>query len=120
MNFGNSTIIFRHFTKSGTPDALGHYTMVPSNVSAPNCRHRPLAFDEIVTLELDIGTEYWRSTIPIHLYSGSLLTAVLAVKPNDAIVVDGQDYQVIGGIRPHKNRAGVLFKATLISKKQLG
>lgn len=120
MSFGTAVIVFQRMQKSGNPDELGQYTMVPAPVSAPGCRHRPLAFQEIVELSLDIATEYWRSTLPLLEYSSSLVTTIKATKPDDVITVAGQDYQIIGGVRPFDDLEGKPFKATIISQKQIG
>lgn len=120
MGFGTATLIFSHFEKSGTPDELGAYTMVPAITTAPNCRHRPLTFKEIVDASLDIATEYWRSTIPLSEYSSVLVGTIVGLKAIDSFTVAGVTYQIIGGIRPHDDFEGLPFKATIISQKQTG
>lgn len=120
MGYGTATLVFQHFEKSGTPDELGAYAMVPVTTSAPNCRHRPLTFKEVVDANLDIATEYWRSTIPLSEYNSALVGAIIAIKAIDAFTVAGIDYQIIGGIRPHDDFEGLPFKATIISQKQTG
>ena len=118
--FGGSTIVFKRFDETGTPDELGNYEVDEATYTARNCRHRPLNFEEIVRYELDIATEWWRSTLPIHEYSSSLLATIKATPPDSVIVVDGQEYQIQGGVRPHADFGGRPFKATIISKKQIG
>jgi hypothetical protein len=120
VNFGGSTIIFKRYENTGAPDELGEYTQVATETTATNCRHRPMAFNEVVEMELDIATEWWRSTVPIHQYSSAVLAEILSVMPDDVIEVDGQEYQMHGGVRPHDDFAGNPFKATIISKKQIG
>lgn len=120
MSFGGSTIIFISRQQTGTPDSLGEIPIVEVPTSAPGCRHRPLTHKEIVEFNLDIATEYWRSTLPLFEYSGSLLTTVMAAKATDAITVDGEPYEIVGGVRPHPDMEGVPFKMTIISQKQTG
>lgn len=120
MSFGGSTIVFRHFVESGSADEYGNYVLVPVDVSAPGCRHRPLTFKETAELQFDIATEMWRSTLPLCEYVDPLLATCLAAQPDDVIVVDGKEYQIIGGVRPHDDMEGVPFKMTIISKKQIG
>lgn len=120
MKFGGQTITFVHYTQSGTADALGHKPISETRTDAPNCRHRPLTFTEIVEAQLDVATEMWRSTIPVHEYGQSLRDTVMTAEPEDAIEVDGQLYQIVGGVRTHPDAAGIPFKATIISKKQIG
>lgn len=120
MSYGTATIIFNHLVKTGVPDELGNYVEVPTSTPAPGCRHRPLAFKEIVELNLDIATEYWRSTLPLEDYDGTLIAVIKATKPQDTVTVEGQDYQIVAGVRPHDDFEGVPFKATIISQKQTG
>jgi hypothetical protein len=118
--FGGSTIILKRFEETGEPDELGNYAVDEVVYTATNCRHRPLNYEETVRYELDIATEWWRSTLPIHEYSSSLLAAIKAMPPDAVIEVDGQEYQIQGGVRPHDDFGGRPFKATIISKKQIG
>lgn len=117
--FGTAVVKMRRYVETGTPDQLGNYELVPVDVNAPGCRHRPLTFAETVELELDIATEYWRTTMPTHEYDGTVLSALALLKNNDAIEVDGQEYQIVGGVRPFDDLAGNPFKATIISQKQI-
>lgn len=120
MSFGGQTVTFVSYTDTGTPGALGTYQQTETLTSAPGCRHRPLTFNETAEFDVDIATEMWRTTIPVGEYSPELRAAVLAVKANDAIRVDGVQYKIMGGIRHHVDMDGSPFKATLISKKQIG
>src|SRR5690349_24627834 len=101
MPFGIATIEFVGYEKSSTPDELGHYPLVEKITRAPGCRHRPLSFTETAELQLDIGTEFWRSTLPLYEFSPSLQAKVMAAKVTDQIRVNGQTYQIIGGVRSH-------------------
>lgn len=117
--FGTSIVSLKREVKTGTPDELGEYELVPVTVDAPGCRHRPLTFAETVEMALDIATEYWRTTLPTHEYDSTILSALALLKNNDAIEVDGQEYQIVGGVRPFDDLAGNPFKATIISQKQV-
>lgn len=120
MPFGGDTVTLVNTQESGSSDALGNLPITETLVNAPGCRHRPLTFAETAELQFDISTEFWRTTIPIGEYETSLLNKVLAIKGNDVVRINGQDYQIIGGIRPHDDMEGLPFKATIISKKHIG
>lgn len=120
MPFGAQTVTMVDLEKTGSPDELGNFTLAETLTNAPGCRHRPLTFKETAEMQFDIATEYWRTTIPTLEYGSSLLSRVLAIKPNDVIRVGGQDYQIEGGIRHHVDMEGRPFKATIISKKHIG
>lgn len=119
-DFGTAVITLTHYDKTGTPDELGGYTLTPVTVEAPGCRHRPLNFTEAAELGFDIATLPWKSTIPIYLYDDATIAALLALLPQDVIVVDGQEYQIVGGVRPFDDLEGRPFKATIVSQKQIG
>ena len=119
MPFGNQTISFVNRSPSGVPDELGETTLTEVVTNAEGCRHRPLTFTETAELEFDIATEAWKSTIPIGEYDPTLRSQVLSIKSNDIIRVDGQEYQIVGGIRPFNDFTRP-FKATLISQKHIG
>jgi hypothetical protein len=116
--FGTSVVRLTRYVKTGAPDALGQYQLIPIVVDAPGCRHRPLTFQESAEYNLDIATQPWKTTLPTHEYDGTILAALAALKPEDAIVVDGQEYQIVGGMRPFEDLAGNPFKATIVSQKQ--
>jgi hypothetical protein len=123
MSLGGQTITFLSYTPTGVSDSLGQQTLTETAVAAAGCRHRPLTFREMVELEFDIATEVWKSTIPINelmAQNPDAYNAVMTVKPQDAISVDGIVYQVLGGVRPHPDMDGNPYKATLISTKQIG
>lgn len=119
MPFGVDVVTFVSFEESGTSDSLGNLPLTETLTDAPGCRHRPLTFTETAELQFDVATEVWKTTIPIGEYGSTLLAKVLAVKSNDAIRVNGEDYQIIGGVRPFKDNSRY-FKATIMSKKQIG
>jgi hypothetical protein len=119
MPFGNEVVTIVARSDGTTAGALGTYTQVETTIALPGCHHRPLTFRETAELQFDIATEMWRTTIPIGEYSQALLDAVKAIAPDDAIRVGDQEYQVIGGPRPHDDFTNP-FKATIISKKQIG
>lgn len=120
MSFGNKTIVFRRLVPSGVADSRGNFTLVPQDTPAPGCRHRPLTFTETADLEFDVSTKPWKSTIPLKDYSPELIAIITAFEGNDVILVDGVQYQIIGGVRPHDDLASVPFKMTIISMRQQG
>lgn len=113
-------ITFTTFEKSGVADEFGGYALVETSTSAPGARHRPLTHKEVVDLQFDVATEWWRSTLPLGEYDAAKLAIITAVPPNSVIDVDGQRYQIDGGVRPHPDMEGRPFKMTIISKKQIG
>lgn len=119
-SFGIDTVTFVSFVESGTPGALGTYAVTEQTVDAPNCRHRPLTFKETAELDTDIATELWKTTVPIGSYSETLRAAVMAARNTGVIRVDGVDYQIIGGVRPHDDMDIGPFKMTILSQRQIG
>lgn len=120
MAFGGSTIVFTRLVKVGEPDDLGNYELQSVDTEAPGCRHRPLTFTEIVEMQMDMSTQPWRSTLPLFEYDDALLDALDTIQHNDFVTVDGEKYQIVGGVRPFPDRNGNPFKATMISQKQHG
>jgi hypothetical protein len=118
VSFGGSTIVFISRQQTGVADSLGEIPIVDVPTSAPGCRHRPLTPAEKVEFNLDFATEYWRSTLPLCEYVNPLLAIAMAAKNTDVIEVDGQEYQIIGGVQPFEDLEGVPFKMTIISQKQ--
>lgn len=119
MSFGSQTVTFVYFAEAGSPGALGTYEMTETTVDIPGCRHRPLTFQETAETDTDIATEMWKTTIPLFELNSTLLAAVLAIEAVNGIRVDGDSYQIIGGVRPHEDFVD-LFKATIVSQKQTG
>ena len=117
MRFGPDVVTFVSYSDSNTPGELGTYSQVETLTEAPNCRHRPLSYQEAVELGYDVATELWKTTIPIGEYSDAQRQQIVAAKSDDAIRVDGTQYRIIGGVMPFKDFTG-WFKATVISKKQ--
>src|SRR5258708_4559910 len=120
MAFGTAVVTTRTLTKTGTPDELGNYTLVPIDVAYEGCRHRPLTFRETAELQFDVATEYWRTTMPLCDYSAGQVAALKAVPANAIVSVHGQPYQIEGGLRPFDDMEGNPFKATIISQKHIG
>lgn len=119
MPFGTDTIQLVSKTESGTPDELGMRPVVETVTNAPGCRHRPLTPRETAELQFDIATELWKSTIPIGEYNATLQNKVRSLKADDVIRVDGEEFQIVGGVQPFKDFE-VPFKATIISQQQHG
>lgn len=119
MTFGYQTIQLVDYEPTGTPDELGNYTQAEVVTDAPGCHHRPLNFQEKVDLNYDVATEMWKSTIPLYEYSPTLQSKVTGLEANDVIRVGGQEYQVVGGVRPFSDFTAP-FKATIVSTKHTG
>jgi hypothetical protein len=119
MPFGPDVVELVSLTNAATPGQLGTYAKIEQVTVEPGCHHRPLTFSETAELQYDIATELWRTTIPIGEYSEALRTAVLQVTAGDLIRVDGQEYRIVGGVRPFKDFSA-LFKATIVSQKHTG
>lgn len=116
MSFGNDVVTFRHLVKTGTFDGQGNAQMTTVDVDAPHCRHRPLTHREVVEAGLDVSTTYWRTTLPLYMYDAPTLAATMA-EGIDIIKVNGKNYQIEGGVRPHSDMASVPFKMTIISQR---
>ena len=119
MPFGPDVVQLVSLTNAAVPGELGTYPKVETIVEAPGCHHRPLTFTETAELEYDIATEMWKTTIPIGEYSDELRGSVLAITAGDRIRVNGNEYQIVGGVRPF-NDFSRPFKATIMSKKHIG
>lgn len=118
MPFGVDVVILVSIDETGASDALGQKPLSEVPTVAPGCRHRPLTFTETAELQFDIATEMWKTTIPTGEYGPALRAKILAAKSNDVIRVNGQQYQIVGGIQPFKDN-NTHFKATIISKKHI-
>lgn len=119
MPFGPDVAELVSLTNAATPGELGTYEKIETATFAPGCHHRPLTFSETAELQYDIATELWRTTIPIGEYSESLRDAVLRITAGDLIRVGGEEYRIVGGVRPFKDFS-TLFKATIVSQKHTG
>jgi hypothetical protein len=106
-------------TDAATPGELGTYPQVETLIVMPGCRHRPLTHTEKAELEFNVGTEMWKTTIPIGEYSEELRAAILALQHDDTLRIHGNEYRIEGGVRPHDDFVRP-FKATIISEKHIG
>lgn len=119
MPFGHKVVTLVLLSDGPTKGDLGTYEQVETPTDAPGCRHRPLTFKETAELQFDVATEIWKTTLPIGEYSQSLRTAILALRHDDVIRVDGAEYSMIGPVAPYDDFTGP-FKATIYSKKHAG
>jgi hypothetical protein len=119
MPFGPDVVELVSLTNATVPGELGTYAKIEKVTSAPGCHHRPLTFSETAELQYDIATELWRTTIPIGEYSEALRSAVLLITAGDLVRVNGEEYRIVGGVRPFKDFS-TLFKATIVSQKHTG
>lgn len=119
MPFGHHVISLISYVDGPTASELGTYQQVPVSTDLPGCRHRPLTFQETAELQFDVGTQLWKSTIPIGEYSSMIQDQLRAVLPDATITVSGVQYSVIGGVEVFDDFTGP-FKATIYSKKHIG
>lgn len=119
MSFGTQTLTLVSFAEAGSPGALGTYAMTETLTEVPGCRHRPLTFQETAETDTDIATEMWKTTIPLFELGATLLATVMAIEAINEIRIDGETYEIIGGVRPHEDFTNP-FKATIVSQKQTG
>lgn len=119
MPFGPDVVTLVTHVDSATVGDLGTYTQEEVTVELTGCHHRPMTFTETAELEFNVGTEVWKTTVPIREYTESVRAALLAGKPNDTLRVNGREYNVVTGVRAHNDFSGP-FKATIISEKYTG
>ena len=119
MPFGHHVISIVTYVDGPTKGELGTYPQVPVTTNLPGCRHRPLTFQETAELQFDVGTQLWKSTIPVGEYATPVVDMLRAVLPDATITVAGVEYSVIGGVEVFDDFAGP-FKATVYSKRHIG
>lgn len=107
MHFGGATVTFVTIT-DGAKDRLGVPAKVRTEVAVPNCRFRPLNFDEKVALT-DEAIEIWKCTAPSH-------PAVLAAKAIDEVKHNGITYQLLAGVKAFPDATDRIFKVTVLCK----
>lgn len=122
--FGTASLVYTHIVidKSQPADELGHFPRIQTITALPGCRHRPLTFNEVIELGYEVGTEMWKSTVPIGVYDQSnspALTALYAMRQGESFIVAGRKYEIVVAARPHDDLAGRPFKATIVSKRQI-
>lgn len=119
MPFGPDLVELVVHVDSDTVGQLGTAAQEEIIVSMPGCHHRPLTFKETAELTFDIGTEAWKTTIPINEYGDEVLEQMAAAMPRDTLRCNGREYHIVAGVRPH-NDFSRPFKATIISEKHTG
>lgn len=119
MPFGTDSVTLVARVDSPTVGELGTYDQTEVTLELPGCHHRPMTFTETAELQFDVGTEVWKTTVPIREYDPSVRAALLAVKPDDRLRVGGVEYNIVAGVRAHNDFSGP-FKATIVSNKHTG
>lgn len=103
--FGEQTLTFVSITEDGTNlDDLGKPTSVRTTTDVRDCHWRPLPATEKIS---DTG-----DCPPV--------AAAVNAKAAAEIVVDGLTYQIVGGPRVFRDRAGTPFKVTVIAQRVTG
>jgi hypothetical protein len=117
--FGPDVVTLVTHVDGSTVGELGTYTQTEVTIELPGCHHRPMTFTETAEAEFNIGTEPWKTTVPIREYSESVREALAAAQANDTLRVGGREYNIIAGVRVHSDFSGP-FKATIVSEKHTG
>lgn len=112
MTFGPSTVMVTTYTESGQPDSLGMVAKTPHTTTIPGCRHRTLSVSETAELDINVGTQTWKTTCPPD-------PVFAALKPDSTITVDGGIYRIVAGPKHHGDFAGP-FKVTIVSTRKQG
>lgn len=123
--FGGQTITIVSRSQTSV-DALGAAVMAETTTDIPGCRHRPLVpiesggggqarAEKITEVGIGVASSWWKSTVPI---SPSNSFAILALKPNDEINVNGIRYVIVSGLHVFDDFYGNPFKATIVSVLQ--
>jgi hypothetical protein len=123
--FGGQTITILHRSQTGIDD-LGAAIITTVSTDITGCRHRPVApttsgsgrearAEKTTEVGVGVATSWWKSTIPVNRAN---LEAVLSIQPDDALMVDGQIYQIISGSHPFTDGSGRLYKVTVVSEQQ--
>jgi hypothetical protein len=124
--FGGQTITILRREQTGVDD-LGAAVITPLPIGViTGCRHRPIVpaaargagearSEKTTEIGVGVSTNWWKSTFPVNRTNHD---AVMSIQPNDALMVDGQTYQVISGSHPTTDAIGRQYKVTVISEWQ--
>lgn len=124
--FGGQTITILRRQQTSIDDlGAAVITTVPIGVIT-GCRHRPIVpasargagearSEKTTEIGVGVATNWWKSTFPVNRVNRA---AVLSIQPNDALMVDGQTYQVISGSHPFTDGIGRQYKVTVVSEQQ--
>lgn len=121
QRFGLQTVTCRSYAPSSSTDALGDRVQTLTSTDVQWCLHRPFRSVAIgagqarAEQQSEVGVssaiEWWQTTAPPD-------PAILALQASDEIEVDGQIFQIIGGVRQHADFSGEAYKVTVISERQ--
>ncbi len=122
MAFGGQTVTLLSYTQSSQDSAFGVGSMTLTRTDIYGCQHQPLLAqaggsagparaEQQPEIGVSVATSWWQSTCPPD-------PALLAAKPSDAIEVDGEVYQIIGGVQPFVDLSGHIDHVTILSEKQ--
>ena len=121
-SLGSQTVTIVHAAPSGSPDALGDYPMTLTRTAVAGCVHEPISArggggsgpalaEQATEAGVTVATDWFLTTAPPH-------PALLAATSADTLEVDGQVFQIIGGIKRFTNFAGQLEHVSILSERQ--
>lgn len=111
QRFGVQTVTVVERDTTGHYDALGNLIFADRDTDVPDCRHRPLRAEETITLEANMARIYYQTTAPP-------VPAILNVRHNGLLRVDGVDEQIDGGPKIYTdNVTDKPYKVTVLSHR---
>lgn len=121
LRFGTDTVTVKSYGVTGV-DGTGTSTLGPTSTDVTGCRHRPLKTEsargagmarqqEATQIGVAVATDWWETTAPPW-------PAILAAKPSDSLVCNGQTYQIIAGIKAFRDGMGNIIKVSILSEQQ--
>lgn len=121
LGFGRQTVTCLHYELDGVDD-LGTLMMTPTRTDVHGCLHQPKVptstrgggearAEQGTEVGVTVATSWYRTTTPPD-------PAVLELLPSDALEVDGEIYQIIGGIHPFRDATGKITHVAILSEKQ--